>query len=398
MILFSIVYGLLFVGTNMGHAVTPAFFQSMGYGSYMFGVAFACMSLTNFLLSPFWGAYAGRLGYIRCFIFGILGYAAGQAFSGLARAELVSALARLFTGLFVSSFSISGVLYVSHLGGENKRGKYVAYLAATQTACSAAGYFLGGMLGTVSIAAAFIGQSAVCLTAALLAAVLIREEKSADTDPVSLRMLNPFRSFLDMRSVLNGVMAVFLAVTFFSSFTTNCFDNTFNYYIRDQFGFPTSYNGAIKAAVGLLGMAANFLLNPWLVRRGRLRSSIVGVFFIGMLMLLALNAARTVPLLLIFAMAYYLANAVYLPIQQTLGAQDGRGKAYGAFMSIRSLGQMAGGLLAGLLYTLGARVPFYAAALGFGLAMILSAVNVRQTKNENQLVKAQSKTSGAKGP
>ena len=249
-----------------------------------------------------------------------------------------------------------------------------------QTACGAAGYFLGGMLGTVSFAAAFIGQAAICLASALLAALLVKEDHPRQQEPVSLRMLNPFRSFLDLRGIMTGMLAVFLAATFFSSFTTNCFDNTFNYYIRDQFSFPTSYNGAIRAAVGLLGMTANFLLNPLLARRGRLRRSIVWVFFAGTLALLALTAARTIPLFLIFSMGYYLANAVYLPIQQTLGAEDGRGTAYGAFMSIRSLGQMAGGLLAGLLYTVGARIPFYAAALGFLLAMVFSMINEKQTQ------------------
>ena len=378
MILFSALYGLLFLGTNMVHAVTPALFQSRGYGDYMFGVAFACMSLTNFLFSPFWGSYSSRLGCIRCFVFGILGYVAGQMLFFAARTELATVLARLFTGMFVSSFSISGVLYVSNLAGAEKRGKYVAYLAAVQTASGAAGYFAGGMLGTVSFSAAFFGQAAVCLAAALLAAALVREPRTQPGEAIRLHDLNPFRSFIGIRRILTASLAVFLAATFFSSFTTNCFDNTFNYYIRDQFGFPTSYNGAIRAAVGLLGMAANLLINPLLARRGRLRRSIVWVFGAGTLALAAITAARTIPLFLAFSTAYYLANAVYLPIQQTLGAEDGSGTAYGAFMSIRSLGQMAGGLLAGLLYTLGARMPFYAAALGFLLAMVLSVGQLRK--------------------
>jgi len=70
MIIFSALYGLLYLGTNMVHAVTPAFFQALNYPDYMFGVSFACMALTNFLTSPFWGVYASRIGYVRCFMFG----------------------------------------------------------------------------------------------------------------------------------------------------------------------------------------------------------------------------------------------------------------------------------------------------------------------------------------
>lgn len=383
MILFSAVYGLLFLGSNMVHPVTPAFFQSMAYPDYMFGVAFACMSLTNFLTSPFWGIYAGRLGYIRSFVFGAAGYAVGQLLFFWARTPLLTALARLFTGIFVSPFMIGGVLYVSAIAGDEKRGQYVAYLAATQTACSAIGYFAGGMLGTVSIALVFFVQAAVCMAAAVLAAVLFRNERQQHQveDRLTLRSLNPFRSLIEMRSIMNGFLLVFLGATLFSSFTTNCFDNSFNYYIRDVFAFPTSYNGLIKAAVGVIGMLANLFVNPWLVRGGRLSASIAWVFGAGMITLVALSATSVIPLFVAFAIVYYIANAVYLPIQQTLGAQSGSGAAYGAFMSLRSLGQMFGGLLAGGLYALNARLPFYASALGFGLAMVLSFINARQEKN-----------------
>lgn len=364
----------------MVHAVTPAFFQSMDYGDYMFGVAFACMSLTNFLFSPFWGVASGRLGHIRCFVFGILGYTAAQVFFALARAEFTTVLARLLSGMFVSSFSISAVLYVSDLAGDEKRGKYVAYLAAVQTASAAAGYFFGGLLGTVSVHTAFIGQAAVCLAAALLAAVLVRGGTAKAPAGEPRRFPNPFRSFIDMRSIMNGFLLVFLCATFCSSFTTYCFDNSFNYFIRDQFAFPTSYNGTIKAVVGIIGMLANFFINPLLIRKGDPRRSIIAVFGAGAAALAVLSLMDTVIVFVLIAVLYYTANAIYLPIQQTLGAGKGDGRVYGAFMSIRSLGQMAGGLIAGLLYTVGQRAPFYASAAGFLLAMVFSAVNYRQSR------------------
>lgn len=381
MIVFCAIYGLLFVGTNMVHAVTPALFQSLHYGSYMFGVAFAGMSLTNFLTSPFWGAYAGRLGYIKCFVFGVTGYTIGQLLFISAQVEWMTVAARLFGGLFVSSFMISGVLYISSIAGEKNRGRYVAYLAATQTACSAAGYFIGGMLGTVSFWAAFIAQAAACLSAAALAAIFVKEPPCEQPkEKITARALNPLRSFIDMRGVMNGFLAVFLGATLFSSFTTNCFDNSFNYYIRDQFAFPTSYNGAIKAGVGIIGLLANLTINPLLARRGNLRASIVKVFGLGALALMLLSLAKTVPAFILLAVIYYTVNAVYLPMQQTLGAEGGKGVVYGAFMSVRSLGQMTGGLLAGLLYSLRPEAPFYAAALAFLLAMALSLFNSRQKK------------------
>ena len=179
---------------------------------------------------------------------------------------------------------------------------------------------------------------------------------------------------------MNGFLLVFLCATFCSSFTTYCFDNSFNYFIRDQFAFPTSYNGTIKAVVGIIGMLANFFINPLLIRKGDPRRSIIAVFGAGAAALAVLSLMDTVIVFVLIAVLYYTANAIYLPIQQTLGAGKGDGRVYGAFMSIRSLGQMAGGLIAGLLYTVGQRAPFYASAAGFLLAMVFSAVNYRQSR------------------
>lgn len=376
MIVFSAIYGLLFIGTNMVHAITPAFFQSMGYPSAMFGIAFACMSLSNFLISPFWGERAGKIGYAKCFAFGAMGYTAGQIWFGLSHTPLLSALARLITGLFVSSFSISGVLYVSELGEKDNGGKYVAYLAAVQTACSAAGYFLGGMLGTISFSAAFAGQAILCIMAAMLAVTLVHEPKR-HKKTASKQKLNPLSALWNVRGLLNAYILTFFAAAMCASFTTNCFDNAFNYYIRDQFAFPTSYNGIIKASVGLLGLVVNLFFNPWLAQKGNLRNAIIVVFSAGTVALMLLPLSQSITAFIVLAVVYYTISAAYLPIHQTLGAENG-GTVYGAYMSVRSFGQMIGGLLAGLFYALNEQLPFYASAIAFLLAVVFSVVNARQ--------------------
>ena len=51
-----------------------------------------------------------------------------------------------------------------------------------------------------------------------------------------------------------------------TSFATTCYEQCFNYFIKDQYGFPPSYNGLLKAAVGIIAFilaivgALNWLL------------------------------------------------------------------------------------------------------------------------------------------
>ncbi|MEA5040638.1 MAG: MFS transporter [Clostridiaceae bacterium] len=377
---FLALYFILYVGTNMIHPITPALFQSLGFHDSMFGIAFACMAFTNFLTAPFWGMFSQKRGYIRAFSLGTAGYAIGQLLFGLAKTEVTAALARAFAGLFASSFSIAGMLYITHAVDAADRGRYISYFIAITTVASTMGYLAGGLVGTISFGLTFALQVAICLAVAIAAFILFKEINDPEDmrGGIDFKKVNPLSAFMDVRAILTPALAVFFVVTVASVFATTCFDNSFNYYIRDQFGFPTSYNGIIKAAVGLIGLAANLLINTRLARHGHGRKSIIYVFFIGTAILVMLPLAQSIPLFIAIAICYYTANAVYQPIQQELGSGGGDGIIYGAYTAMRGIGMVLGSLLAGLIYSAGAKLPFWMAAGAFLLSAVLSIVNKRQ--------------------
>ena len=79
-----VIIALYSLFANFAHPVTPTFIQELGLNDYMFGVAFACMSLANFLFSPFWGQISRRVGYIKALCVCYVGYALAQLVFGLA--------------------------------------------------------------------------------------------------------------------------------------------------------------------------------------------------------------------------------------------------------------------------------------------------------------------------
>ena len=83
---------------------------------------------------------------------------------------------------------------------------------------------------------------------------------------LSIRRANPLSAFADARAILSPWMLAFLVATVCACLASAAYDNSFNYYLRDQFGFPTTYNGYIYAAVGILGLVANLTLGLRLQR------------------------------------------------------------------------------------------------------------------------------------
>ena len=59
---FFIISAFQSLAANFAHPATPTLIQNLGLNDYMFGVAFAGMSLTNFLFSPFWGKISDQIG------------------------------------------------------------------------------------------------------------------------------------------------------------------------------------------------------------------------------------------------------------------------------------------------------------------------------------------------
>ncbi len=155
---------------------------------------------------------------------------------------------------------------------------------------------------------------------------------------------------------------VFFSIVCLSFFAATCFDNSFNYYIRDQFGFPSSYNGYIKAAIGLVGLTANFTVNVYLARRTQARKSIIPVMLACALALLAVPVMPGVGPFVAVSILYYACSTIYQPIQQTLISQEATqsgGALYGAFNTSRTIGMVGGSLFAGLIYVVGKKLPFY---------------------------------------
>ena len=163
-------------------------------------------------------------------------------------------------------------------------------------------------------------------------------------------------------------MAVFLFMVFATCFSTTAYDNSFNYYIRDQFQFPTSYNGLIYAVVGIVSLIVNFTLNNWLVRRTDCRKTIIPILVCAGVSLLVAAAIRAVVPFIAVNMIFYVFNSMYLPIQQVLMVKNSGGSNgvfSGVFTSSRSMGMIAGSLSAGCVYELSPILPFVMGGIVF---------------------------------
>lgn len=390
-IAFFGVVTLFSMACSFAHPVTPALFKQLQLQDYMFGVALACMSLGNLLLSPFWGKIAGYLSSRYTLLICTVGYAVGQLLFAMCKTVLQVILVRFFTGLFVGGCFVGMLTYIVNTApNEQVRGRYLAIQATLEGVFNAAGYFVGGMLGEISVQLAVVVQAVTLAVCGVLFAILCADDAKEHEKLRAgnlLRDANPFGAFIQGRSLMCCLIGVLFVVCALQNFSYTCFDQSFNYYAIDQIGLSTGYNGAIKGVMGIVTLIANGTVCVWLLQKTDTRKSVVAVLAIcSLTMACALMLTSLVPFLIVNVLFYAL-SVISVPLLQNLVAAEGKAKRYdnnmvmGFYNAMRSLGGILGALLAGFTYMVTPKTPFICCVIGFLLAALFSGFYaLRSTK------------------
>ena len=388
---FFIISAFQSLAANFAHPATPTLIQNLGLNDYMFGVAFAGMSLTNFLFSPFWGKISDQIGRRKVLGISGVGYAFGQIVFGMATTELGILLGRMIAGFFIGGWNVAQLSYIMDHSEITTKGKNFTLLATIQSVCGAAGYLIGGYIAEYSIGVMFICQ-AVCLAlGGLMFYFLCRDsEKGNFTNTVkvgeALKGANPFGAFLKVGKQMSLVMIIILAIALIATFSSTAYDQCFNYFIKDQFGLGSQYNGTIKAVIAVAILALNSTVCVYLQKKTDINKTFLPVTIANMIIIGGFLVFESP---LPFFVTYVLAscvNALRTPLMQAMVAArstpENSNAMMGFYQSMNSLGSVFGALFAGLIYAQGPYLPFILAFVAFALATGLAFIYVGKYKKE----------------
>ena len=389
--LFFTAMILFNLAANFAHPVTPTIIQDLGLPDYMFGLMLAAMMISQFLLSPFWGKINATISSRKTLLISCAGYGVAQLGFAYATTQTMILLARVMAGVFVGGIFVSFLTYVINMARPEDQGKYLTYSATIQAVFGAFGYLVGGLLGEWSIRATFLLQ-AFTLTLSGVMFYLVCLPDNADERKLPMKQIlresNPLQAFLDGRHFMNPGFVLLFALNILMNFGNTGFDQVFNYYLKDQLGFTSAYNGIIKAAVGFISFAFNMTLCLWIIRKTDTRKSMV---------VLALFCTAAAVGTLVFpdlvpyigcSIALYAGYSVSLPVLQDLAAARSdparKNLVMGFYNATKSLGSIVGSLMSGFLYGIHFRLPFFVVALAYGLSILAALGYLLRCKKEKR--------------
>ncbi len=368
-IIFFILVTLQGLAANFAHPITPTIIYNLGLESYSFGLFYAAMAFSNFLFSPMWAKQVKSIGSRKVLGISCIGYAIGQAMFGMFTTIPTIMLARVVSGFFVGGIMVSYLTYIVAIAPIDKKPTYLAASATISTVAAAFGYLIGGIVGAYSIPITFVLQVSLLIICGVLFATKLENDAQEDFVFNLIKDGNPFKIFVDSRHFMTRTFfLVFLAV-FISSVATTCFDQSFNYYIKDVFQYNSAYNGILKAVVGFISLVANTTICIWILRKTNFRRSIIYIFAGCSFTLLSLTFISSVIVFIIVVLLFFAFNSIYLPVLQnvciTESKKEDANNVIGFYNSIKSLGMIIGALYAGFVYDISNTLPFISAGTLF---------------------------------
>lgn len=378
-LLFFAAMVLFNLAANFAHPVTPTIIKDLALPDYMFGLMLAAMQFSNFLFSPFWGKLNGSISSRQTLLICCTGYGVAQLGFACATTQGMILLVRVLAGVFVGGIFVSFLTYVINMARPEDQAKYLTYSATIQAVCGAFGYLVGGVLGEFSIRGTFFLQ-AICLG---LAGLMFRLVCLPDgrQEQISMKQIageaNPLRAFIDGKYFLNMAFVMLFAVNILMNFANTGFDQVFNYYLKDQLGLTSAYNGIIKAAVGLISFAFNMTVCLWIIRKTDTRKSMILLMGLCTLASVGTLLIPQIQLFILLSVLVYAGYSVSLPVLQNMVAAQAdpaqKNLVMGFYNATKSLGSIIGSLMAGFLYAVHTKLPFAVVAAAYGCS-VLAAV------------------------
>ncbi|OON94152.1 MAG: hypothetical protein ATN31_04325 [Candidatus Epulonipiscioides saccharophilum] len=386
-IIFFVLEFILYISSNLAHPVTPTFFKQLELNDYMFGVAFATMAFATFLFSPFWGKVIRIISEKRVLAICAIGYSIGQYMFMTSSTELEIFIARMIGGLFSGGIFVGFLTYITYISSEQSKAKNIAILATIATLGGTVGYFLGGLIGNIDVRISFITQIIMLnIMGIFFGTILVKRKELEKIDRQNiLKEINPFTAFFNIIPYLTSLLSLLFLISFLASFATTAFDQTFNYYLIDQLLFQPSYNGFIKAGVGLVSLFSTFICFK-IIAKQKILSGLKVTFLCCSLSLAGVIGVDYLPIFLVIAFIYFACNAVYLPLVQNIASSFGDDRSSSIILAFynatKSLGMIIGALVAGYIYDWNPKIPFIIACILFFICYISQRKYIKLSLNK----------------
>lgn len=390
----SLSIALAMSGVGLIIPVVPFHIERLGLGgastaqvALHVSLLAAGYALMQLLFAPVWGRLSDSRGRRPLLAIGLIGFAVGQALCGLVTSLSALYAIRLGTGIFSAAIIPAAFAFVADTTGDEDRTRGMAQLSGAAGVGFVIGPALGGLLAGIQLP--IIGLSGANYSlpffaaagCALLALLTLRWLKEPVV-PAGRHRATPV-PWTELARRLGLPLAVGMA----GQIAVALFETTFALHAGTDLGMGLVEIGAVFMVCGLLMLVVELTAVAPLARRlGEAHLASVALVVVGPSLALLAGARTTASVFALVAL-FAIGMALLTPTVTALVSRRGAthaGAALGLDSGTKSLGQIAGAVLGGVLFGSSVAVPFWlAGGLLLGLAPIFVWSSNARTGQKN---------------
>lgn len=350
--------------------ILPSYLQSIGQGGTAAGLMIAIFAAAQFLFSPIAGKWADQYGRRKMIIYGLVGLTLSMFVFYASDFIWVLYFSRIIGGIGAAMLVPAIFAYIADITTFDQRAKGTSLVSAAMSLGIVVGPGIGGFLADYSLKLPFLVSALVSLGAVVFSLVLLKDSDAEKADPdLAIDMTQSESMFAKIASSTKKQYFIPLIITLVMSFGLLAYESVVGLYLDNQFNSTAKDIAFMITATGIVSVIVQLFIVDRIVRRFgevAILVSFLGVAAFGFLLSLF---AGSYAMFFGVSLIIFLATSILRPVLNTLISKmaDGEvGFAMGMNNAYMSIGNVAGPLLAGMLYDINIIFPFI-----LGLIMLI---------------------------
>ncbi|WP_372868118.1 MFS transporter [Planomicrobium okeanokoites] len=367
--------------------ILPSYLESINQGGMAAGLMIAIFAAVQFLFSPIAGKWADQYGRRKMIIYGLIGLTLSMFVFYASDFIWVLYFSRVIGGIGAAMLVPAIFAYIADITTFDQRAKGTSLVSAAMSLGIVVGPGIGGFLADYSIKLPFLVSALVSLGAVVFSLVLLKDSDAANADAnLAIDMTQTESMLSKIASSTKKQYFIPLVITLVMSFGLLAYESVVGLYLDNQFNSTAKDIAFMITATGVVSVIVQLFIVDRIVRRFgevAILVTFLGVAAFGFLLSLF---AGSYAMFFGVSLVIFLATSILRPVLNTLISKmaDGEvGFAMGMNNAYMSIGNVAGPLLAGLLYDVNIIFPFI-----LGLIMLMITISITLVWQRSRAVKA----------
>ncbi|WP_017728686.1 MFS transporter [Halalkalibacterium ligniniphilum] len=374
---------VIMMGIGLVIPILPYYIEAFGASSIELGMLIAIFSFMQFLFAPVWGRLSDKIGRKPLIAIGMFGFAGAEFIFAFATEMWMLFLSRILAGTFGSAIMPAAMAYVSDRTALEKRGQGMGMLGAAMALGIVVGPGIGGWLAEISLATPFLFAGFAALIAGVFSLFLLPESLPIEKRQELALTEDSTNQFVQMWQAIRSPIGFLLLLVFGLSFGLANFQTIFGLFAFHRFDYTPSQVGFIMVLTGVIGAIAQGGLVGRLSEKYGDERIVLGSLCLSGVGFIIMMLAFDLFTVILTTCIFFLGNSILRPSVNTLISKlagDRQGMVMGLNNSFLSLGNVAGSLLAGLMFEVNIFLPYAmgAAVMFVGMYATIHWLSKRQ--------------------